>query len=245
VPPGLDPGVSGEAIKRFCIDENYDFLRGLWYSLDSCHWISDPNAIRKAEHKVYQLGEAERLGFKVPRTVITNDPSEVEKFFQTCPHGMVVKPLYLGFVNQPGAPLTIFTSVVSETDLKDIGSVRFNPCIFQEKVPKRFDLRVTIVGERVFSAAIEAGSLPPNIPDWRFAPIEKLHHKKYDLPVDVEVSCFQLVKRLGLDFGAIDLAVTEDGTHFFFEINPNGQWAWLETVLDFPISEALVDRLLF
>jgi glutathione synthase/RimK-type ligase-like ATP-grasp enzyme len=243
VPPIPHTAITNDAIKQFCVDESYDFLRGLWYSLD-CHWISDPLAIRKAEHKVYQLMVAQGLPFVIPKTVITNDPSEAEKFFHTCANGMIVKPLYLGFINQPENPLTIFTTVVSDDDLKDIGSVRVAPCIFQERIWKCFDIRVTIVGERVFAARIEVDSLPPNIPDWRFAPIEGLRHKMYDLPADIENACLELVKRLGLDFGAIDLAMTEDGTHVFFEINPNGQWAWLETALNFPISRAIVDRLL-
>ena len=244
VAPVPDVAITDNAIRQFCVDESYDFLRGLWYSLENCHWISDPLAIRKAEHKVYQLKVAQSLAFEIPKTVVTNDPAEAEEFFRTCPNGIIVKPLYLGFVNQPEHPLTIFTSAVSQTDLKDIGSVRFAPCIFQERVQKRFDIRVTVVGENVFAASIEADSLPSNIPDWRFAPIDRLRHKKYDLPVDIEKTCVDLVKRLGLDFGAIDLALDAHGAHVFFEINPNGQWAWLESILDFPISKTIVDRLL-
>lgn len=242
VPPVPDKSITDSAVRQFCIDESYDFLRGLWFSLE-CHWMSDPMAIRKAEHKVFQLKVAQHLSFTVPKTIVTNDPARAKDFLHSCPHGIIVKPLYLGFVDQPENPQMIFTSAVSEDDVDDINSVRLTPCIFQERVKKDFDVRVTVVGERVFSARIKATSLPPDIPDWRFAPLEELQHSVYDLPESVEKRCLDLVKLLGLDFGAIDLAVDKDGNHIFFEINPNGQWAWLETVLHFPISQAIVDRL--
>jgi len=242
VTPIVDLKIKDVPTKRFCEDESYDFLRGLWYSLD-CHWISDPLAIRKSEHKIYQLKVAQSLSFNIPKTVITNDPVQVENFFHACPNGIIIKPLYLGFINDPEKPQNIFTNLVTEEDLNDIDSVRIAPSIFQEKINKKFDIRVTIVGDRVFAAKIEVDELPPNIPDWRFAPIEKLRHSNYDLPLDVEKSCLDLIECLGLDFGAIDLALDHNGNHIFFEINPNGQWAWLETILQLPISKAIVDRL--
>jgi glutathione synthase/RimK-type ligase-like ATP-grasp enzyme len=200
-------------------------------------------SIRKAEHKIYQLNIAHSLNLMIPKTVVTNDPAQVRDLFYSCARGIIIKPLYLGFISHPQSPQMIFTSAVSEADLDDIDSVRCAPSIFQERVEKDFDVRVTVVGERVFSAQIKVDSLPPNIPDWRFAPLEKLKHSVYDLPRNIEKRCLELVKLLGLDFGAIDLAVDRDGNHIFFEINPNGQWAWLETVLNFPISQAIVDRL--
>lgn len=243
VPPVPDEIITEPGIRKFCIDESYDFLRGLWLSL-RCHWISHPEAIRTAEHKVNQLTVAQTLPFIIPKTVITNDPTEVLSFFDKCANGVVIKPLYLGFIDNPRQPKNIFTSIVKQEDLADIESVRFAPSIFQEKVIKRHDIRVTIVGEKVFAVKIGADSLPPEIPDWRFAPIDKLKYEKHTLPVELEKACLELVKRLGLDFGAIDLAIDSSGNYVFFEINPNGQWAWLETALDLPISQAMVDRLI-
>lgn len=242
VPPFPDESVSEPEIRKFCIDESYDFLRGIWFSLD-CYWMSHPEAIRKAEHKVYQLGVAATLPFRIPKTIITNDPQEVSEFFYQCSTGIIIKPLYLGFIDKPNAPQYIFTSVVSESDLVEIENVQIAPSIYQERIVKDFDVRVTVVGERIFPVKIIAGSLPPNIPDWRSMSGDELQYEEYSLPREIEDACLQIVKRLDLDFGAIDLAVDKQGNHVFFEINPNGQWAWLETLLDLPISKAIVDRL--
>ena len=242
IPPVLDARIDEAEVQRFCIDESFDFLRGVWSSLN-CHWISRPEAIRKAEHKIYQLRVAEQLRLPVPKTLVTNDPDEIRAFYEECPHGMIVKPLYLGFINEPQKPQFIFTTTVSPDDLRDIETAQFAPAIYQEKIDKVCDLRVTIIGEKVFAAKIEAPSLPAHIPDWRFADINDLQHSPYELPPEIEDLCRNLVQALDLDFGAIDFALTRDGKLVFFEINPNGQWAWLETALGFPISRTIVDRL--
>ncbi len=239
VPPVPDDAIQDEALRKFCTDESYDFLRGLLFSLD-CHWISHPDAIRRAEHKLYQARIASKVGLTMPRTLVTNDPDEVLGFFDACSGRMVAKCLYMGFIDSKKAPAMIFTSNVSREDLDDVESVRFTPTIFQEYVDKEFDLRVTIVGEKVFTARIDAAT-PPGTPDWRACGPEELCHSPYSLPASIERACIDLVHLLELDFGAIDLAVDKEGNFFFLEINPNGQWAWLEAIL--PISAALVDRL--
>jgi glutathione synthase/RimK-type ligase-like ATP-grasp enzyme len=156
---------------------------------------------------------------------------------------MVVKPLYLGFLDDPGDPQVIYTTVVSQDDMAEIATAAHAPSIYQERLDKRFDVRVTVVGEALFSAGIDASALPRNIPDWRFLPLSELRHFAFPLSPEMKVKCIELVRVLGLDFGAIDLAVDVNGRVHFLEINPNGQWVWIEKILGFPISAAIVDRL--
>lgn len=241
VPPLVHREVTDEVSRQFCSAESYEFLRNLWLSLD-CHWISHPDAIRRAEHKLYQLRLAERLSFTIPRTLISNDPREVRTFFHSCSGKMIVKPIYVGHLQRGDEIFYIFTSVVSESDLTEIDSVSHCPSIFQELIAKEFDVRVTVVEDRVFAARIDC-ELPEGIPDWRYHDLEHLRHSEHRLPPSIETACCELVAGLGLDFGAIDFAVNGDGVHFFLEINPNGQWAWLEAQLGLPISRAIVDRL--
>lgn len=242
IPPTVDEDVTDQAVRKFCIDESYEFLRGIWYSLD-VYWMSKPESIRVAEHKIPQLCLAEKLGFRIPRTVVTNNPSHVLELFESSQTGIIVKPLYIGFIDDKTAPKNIFTSMVTREHLEDPGSIRIAPSIFQEKINKEFDLRITVVGERVFCAKIVSDSLPAEMPDWRILTVDQLKHSVYQLPSDIEKKCMELVQNLDLEFGAIDMAVDSNGDYVFFEINPNGQWAWLETVLDFPISAAIVDKL--
>jgi glutathione synthase/RimK-type ligase-like ATP-grasp enzyme len=220
-------------------DECYDFIRGLWYSIN-CFWVSRPDSIRQAEHKTYQLTVAARLGLPIPRTIISNNPTDIVEFVAACKSGVVAKPVYMGFIDNP--PRTIFTTVVRSEDLNSDESLRMSPVIFQELVPKASDIRVTVIGSEVFATEINA-KLPATTPDWRVADFNDLQHSPHTLSSGIREKCLKLVRELGLEFGAIDLGLCNDGSYFFFEINPNGQWAWLEQTTGCPLTKTLVDFL--
>ena len=57
------------------------------------------------------------------------------------------------------------------------------------------------------------------------------------------VSFVLLVRRLGLHYGTIDMVLTPDGRYVFLEINPNGQYLWIEKQSGLPITEAVCDLL--
>lgn len=242
--PTPHQAVSDPALREFCRRESYDFLRGLWYSLDA-YWVSHPLHIRRAEHKLFQLRTAHQLSFRVPETLISNDPDEIQTFYSHCSSngGMVVKPVYLGFIDRENQPSYIYTSVVNDEDLQAIDDARYAPAIYQQRVNTAFDLRVTVMGHQLFPVKIVAPQANGRVSDWRVADVEDLQHTVYELPDDLARKCRQLVDVLGLEFAAIDFVVDHEGNHFFLEINPNGQWAWLEEVVDLSLTETLVRQL--
>ena len=77
--------------------------------------------------------------------------------------------------------------------------------------------------------------------DWRLA--DQRDFRSHDLPVDQQEACRDLIQRLGLWFGAIDLAVNGDG-YWFLELNQNGEWGWLQATVGLPIVDAIVEELL-
>jgi hypothetical protein len=118
------------------------------------------------------------------------------------------------------------------------------PVIVQEYVPKEIELRITVVGPRVFACAIysQEATAASRI-DWR-GDADSLRHEPYALPGEVEARCSALVQRLGLQFGAIDLIVTPKGEYVFLENNTVGQWMWVQNKTRLPIAEALADLLI-
>lgn len=63
------------------------------------------------------------------------------------------------------------------------------------------------------------------------------------VPDEVAGAVRVMMDRLGLAFGAFDFIVRRDGQWVFIELNPNGQWAWIEQEVGLPISAALADVL--
>lgn len=220
--------------REFATDETHHATRGLWSALD-CHWVSRPELIERASYKVEQLGRAARLGFDVPRTVVTNDPARAREFLDGCPDGAVYKVLTDPFLRLgrhldrvPDAevtPVTVMTRRVDEAMRSALDSVRTVPCQFQELVAKRSELRVTVIDGEVFCAEVQCPESAPL--DWRVDG-PNVDWRAARPPDDVARRCVALVDSYGLAFGAIDLIVTPDGRYVFLEINPNGQFLFVQ-----------------
>ena len=99
------------------------------------------------------------------------------------------------------------------------------------------------MGEQVFATAIWSQDNEETETDWRKGSRPDLRHEKIVLELRVQRQCVKLVQRLGLRYGAIDLVCDRSGKLWFLEINPNGQWAWIENLTGYPIAAAIVDEL--
>src|SRR5579885_1012547 len=230
-PEGMDEGVY-----TFCLQESRSALLGSILNIGGL-WMSHPAAVWQAEHKPFQLTLASKLGIRIPRTVVTNDPEVIREAFNEFQQ-MIVKPAKSGNVTQSGQEFAVFTSRVLKEHLDEIESARWSPAIYQALVPKRFDLRVTIVGDKIFPAAIDSQSDPTASLDWRQTSNPQLPHHRTALPDEIAAKLLWMMKSLGLTFGAIDMILTPDGEYVFLEVNPNGQWLWIDDMLDYGISNA-------
>jgi glutathione synthase/RimK-type ligase-like ATP-grasp enzyme len=115
--------------------------------------------------------------------------------------------------------------------------------IFQQRIAKKVELRITVVREEVFTAEIHSQATPQAAVDWRRYPKPPVPHFPHKLSSSIAEKCLKLNARLGLEFSTIDMAITPEGKHVFFEINPNGQWAWIESLTGLPISMAVAQAL--
>jgi glutathione synthase/RimK-type ligase-like ATP-grasp enzyme len=210
-------------------------LLGLLRTLD-CFWMSHPDALRGSVWKPEQLQRAAAMGFTVPSSLVTNSRAEVEEFRRTAEHGIVFKLLSsLAAAAQDVPPEQLSGSGVPTTLIGDehedlLESVSESPCFFQHYVPKRYELRVTIVGDSLFAARIHSQDDPRTATDWRDMSAEILFEPAV-LPPDVERRCLDFVRSYGLAFGALDLIVTPEGDHVFLENNPVGQFLFVEQLV--------------
>lgn len=208
----------------------------------AARWMSQPAAVWQAEYKPFQLSLATEVGFQIPRTIVTNDPSAIRAAFAEF-GSMIVKPTKSGYVIHKGQEFSIFTSRVLEEHLGELDDARLSPAIYQALIPKRFDVRVTIVGQRIFAAAIDSQSDPAASIDWRHGNNPRLPHHQITLPDDVNCKLLRMMESLRLTFGAIDMIETVAGEYVFLEVNPSGQWLWLDDMLGLGISDAIADWL--
>jgi glutathione synthase/RimK-type ligase-like ATP-grasp enzyme len=227
--------------RHFSCVESLAYMEGLWKVLD-CFWVSRPDRVRTAESKLLQLKVAHQLGFSIPRTLVTSDPDEARDFLAAT-NKVVYKPLTQGRLEYEEGAMLVFTNVVRDLHASELERVKYAPCLFQEYVPKRFEVRVTVFGTKVFATEIHSQATEEAKDDWRRSPARALPHRAHTLPHKIEAKSVRLVETLGLAFGAIDMVLTPQGDYVFLEINPNGQWAWIEQQTGQPMSRSLVDLL--
>jgi MvdD family ATP-grasp ribosomal peptide maturase len=219
-------------------------IMGLLASLDAFRMDPEP-LIRRAENKQLQIQVARELELETPRTLITNDPEAVRAFALTCERGMITKMLSSFAIREDGAEKVVFTNPVSAEDLNDLDGLQLCPMTFQEQVSKASELRVTIAGERVLAAAIDSQASTRAAHDWRRDGVKLLDAwQPYTLPSDVEEKLLRLMDYFGLNYGAADFIVTPEGRHVFLEVNPVGEFFWLEQCPGLPIASAIADVLL-
>lgn len=204
-------------------------------------WLNHPREISRAEDKLQQLRIAKDIGFRIPLTVVTNDPKIVKAHIQQ--NDTVVKPIRRALFENNGCQSVTFTTRVDHIDEGMEESIRACPFIVQELIKKRFDVRVTVVGDSVFAVAIHSQGHSETQVDWRRGGHSDLPHEAIELPMEISSLCREVVRRQSLRFGAIDLVVDLDGEYWFLECNPNGQWAWIENRTGLPIARAIVDEM--
>lgn len=200
-------------------------------------WANHPSAVSDAHFKPRQLDMAAMAGMTVPRTVITNSPAQAAKFAAEIGRPVVYKAFEPAIL--PGDK-AIFTSVVDQ-DHWDDPAISLTAHLFQERIPKAFDARITVIAHQCFGVAVHAHSDVSRI-DFR-ADYDSVTYTPLKIPGELESQLRDYLDHFGLVFGAFDFAVTQDGEYVFLECNPNGQWGWLEDETGLPMAAAFAEYL--
>ncbi len=234
--------IKDERVKKFTryqMESGFEELTAVLSG--SLNWVNHPDKNKLANSKLVQLRIASRLGFRTPNTLFSNDPCEVRNFFQKNNGKIVYKSIKRPAFIFGDQMVGFYTSTVSENDVCQAESVKMAPVFLQETIEKRLELRVTVVGQRVVAASIDSQANKEGVIDWRRLSTEVGQWNSFELDSDTSQKCLKLTESLGLKFGAIDLAITQQDEIVFFEINPNGQWAWLEIGSEIPLSKFFIE----
>lgn len=204
-------------------------------------WVNHPHHMAAADYKPAQLAVAARCGLTTPHTLITNEAQTARAFIAAAPNGAIYKPLHVRpyLDTDTGHLMALATTPVTAEQITD--AVTGTAHLFQHQIPKDHELRVTTIGRRVFAARIDAHSDAARI-DWR-TDYDNLTYTPVTLPDTLTDQLLSLTATLGLAFAAIDLIVTPTGDYVFLEVNPGGQWAWIEAETGLPIAAAIAEYL--
>ncbi|WP_327236267.1 ATP-grasp ribosomal peptide maturase [Streptomyces sp. NBC_01317] len=211
-------------------------LGGILGALPGAHYVNHPWRNRDAEYKPAQLVTAARCGLDVPPTLMTNDAEHAREFATQC-GPVVYKPVrntdYLG---GGGRALTVWVDEVEPADITP--GVARTVHLFQHRVDKVADVRLTVVGEKAFAVRVDGA---PRL-DWR-RDYDALSYTLIETPPRVAKAVRSYLDAFGLVFAAFDFGLDRTGLWWMYECNPNGQWAWFPDPLTRQIAVALADQL--
>lgn len=194
--------------------------------------LTKPYILRRAENKVTQLLYAIQKGMLIPMSYIGNDNNETASFSKL---DAIIKPITTGRIRiNKGVEIfqTNFFNYRAERDIS------LTPVYVQKYIKKAYEVRLTYINGFFFTVRIDA----ENRLDWR-ADYENIKYSIIECPKFIQRMCINMLNEFRLNFGAFDFIVDERGKWIFLEVNPNGQWLWLEKILDLSISYRIVDYL--
>lgn len=194
--------------------------------------LSRPSLLKKSENKVFQIRIANKVGFKFPKTSIGTSNNDINNIIDI---ESIIKPLTTGKIIDGDKCEIIQTCKIDEYINDDIA---LTPLYVQKYIEKKYEVRVTIVDAEVFAVKIMAF----NDVDWR---IDQSNNKYelIDIPKEIKEKCLKMMDIMNLKFGAFDFIVDRNENYIFLEVNPNGQWLWLEKLLCLEISNKIINYL--
>lgn len=193
-------------------------------------WVSHPEATRRAENKLVQLRAAATAGFRVPRTLVSQDPAEIRRFCELLDGQVILKAVQ-------GTPRSqLYTLMVKPEHLQNDDELRLCPTIFQEYVPGTRHVRALCCGSKTHAVTIDSPEL-----DWRrnldvaVTPV--------DLDATTERRLAHVLELMGLKMGVVDIKLDADGEPVWLELNPQGQFLFVEGLSGLDLTGAFSDFL--
>ena len=206
------------------------FVRSLCV-FENIKWLNNPTDIYKAEIKPYQLYLAKKLGIKIPKTIISNKTIDIG--FEN----QAIKSIDTAIVSKGDEEGFVYTEIYKKENLKE--ETYSSPFFIQQGLVPKIDIRVTVIENNVIAIKITSDK---NIDeDWRRYKNE-LKYTIFELPKKINDFCLNYVKKLNLNFGAIDL-IFHNNEYYFIEINPTGEWSWLQQNTGYSFDEIIVNSL--
>lgn len=217
----------------------YQLFNCLQTAFKRCLWINDAQKTFNSENRLNQLQAAKEIGLKIPETSITNIPLSGKKFFKKHPKRTIVKVLHHHEIILKEISHRFPTSMVSTSHIAGFDEVKYAPVIFQEKISNNKEIRITVVDKKVFPVLITTTKDKNKYSDLHKIEERFLNFETLEIEKSIAKKCIELNKRMGLLVSSIDFVEDKKGEKYFLEVNPIGDWNWLEKHLDSRITDSV------
>jgi len=221
--------------REFAARELRMFDRTIWTSIaPEAFWVNPVERYDSANNKLLQMKTARAIGFAVPETLMSNDPGDIREFVarHEGEPGVIYKSFFPSrWELAHGGRAFLPTTQITRDALPEHEVLRLTPGIFQAKIAKAYEIRVTVMGRETVAIKIDTPENTQARQDWRFDPERTATFSHIELSPHIREKCLGVMDRLGLVFGCFDLIVTPEDETVFLEVNEMGQFLWQESAL--------------
>lgn len=215
----FDDTMHGKDSASFVLDEHTCFWAGALAALPKhVRWYNHINSNRAAERKLYQLSQAKLCGLEIPETLATSSPRQALGFINS--HSKIVYKAFWGS-QAVWRPTRVFTESMRD----ELYRLTTCPVIFQEYIDGYEDYRVTIIDDTLESVCFDLSKTRYPY-DVRIDTANPCFKKS--LPAELERKLKSLMISMDLRYAAIDLRLSKSGVYYFLELNPAGQFLYLD-----------------
>ena len=226
------------AVQSFLNQEGQGLLDCILADYRDCRWVNPRDRLVEARSKIVQLQRAKGAGLRIPDTIVTTSLEALGKFSARHNGQVVAKPIQAQVVGSGDDSLVIGTRQLSLEHFES--AIKFAPCYAQERLLLKSEIRVVAFGDRLYSFRLTAKEKADDLKQLKLSQID---HERCELDGSTSRKIHSLMLLYGLEFAAIDLAVIDDEEPVFLELNPNGQWLWLQYMTGENLIDPFIDLL--
>jgi ATP-GRASP peptide maturase of grasp-with-spasm system len=195
-------------------------------------------------NKCIQLELAQKLGLKIPETLITTRKSELISFFLK-EESLITKSIQGQLSIDEGETLLhLYTSRFTKTDLENLDE-NFGLTKFQKEIIKEYEVRSFYFDNKFYSMAIFSQNNEKTQVDFREYDLKTPNrYIRYKLPNKIEKVLRKFMKTLDLLSGSLDLVVDKNGDYIFLEVNPVGQFGMVSIPCNYNLEKIIAHKLI-
>ena len=218
---------TSEIEKKHAIEEWQEAIEGILSIIPTQKWINHPLSIKGASYKIEQLNRCRKFGLNTPSSLVTSSKKDLDSFHSNF-ESLIIKPISHGYLegNNVKEDKLLYTNSLTEDHISQFPENNFCPTLFQERIDKEYDIRITVLDDQLVAVKLKNSSHYQV--DIRRDNMTGVSYSLCQFPTELENAVIALVRSYGLRFAAIDFVKSKQGDYYFLEINPNGQWAWID-----------------
>jgi hypothetical protein len=226
------------------IEAEYKFVQRMAYIN---HYVSLAKRVLQVDKdvtirkdKIFHLEYAKEIGFSIPDFIYSNKTDDLNSLLQSPGKTItksIAKPVkdkdYLAFLGTTIVPTDLFSKV----NVKNLDY----PLFLQKYIESEYEMRITVVGKQIFACKLE--NEDKSVTDIRIAEDAKnVKHSVIDLPESIKILIFKFMEKIDIDYGCFDFLYS-NGKYIFLEVNPMGQYMWIEEKSGLNITEGILEYL--